>query len=175
MSLVTNCGLLQGGPVAAEFQHQGAVFVLQSTDMEAAKPVLARNGVELGPAVRLLEAYFSRPGIAERSVDQLMKEYGRIDVLGNNSGPEHIDKPLAEIEDAEWDGMFRLIVTELFYTTRAVLRRMIPRKRGKIVNIAAAGGINPYPGPTRPTARPGARSSLSPKRWDVRSPPSISK
>jgi 2-keto-3-deoxy-L-fuconate dehydrogenase len=47
----------------------------------------------------------------------------------------------------QWHEMFRLIVTELFYTTRAVLRRMIPARKGKIINIAAAGGIDPYPGP----------------------------
>jgi 2-keto-3-deoxy-L-fuconate dehydrogenase len=145
--LVTNCGLLQGGPVAAEFQRQGATLILQSTDLDAAKPILARDGVELGPAVKLLEADFSQPGAAERAVETLAREFGRIDVLVNNNAPEHIGKPLHEIEDAEWDRMYRLIVTELFFTTRAVLRRMIPRKRGKVVNIAAAGGINPYPGP----------------------------
>lgn len=148
--LITNCGLLQGGPDAAEFQRQGATLILQSTDLEKARPVLHRDGVRLGSEfapVHFVEADFSGPGVAEAQVKDLIDRFGRIDVLVNNNAPDHIGKPLHEIEDSEWDQMFRLIVSELFYTTRAVLLRMIPKKRGKIVNIAAAGGIDPYPGP----------------------------
>jgi hypothetical protein len=48
--LVTNCGLLQGGPDAAEFQRQGASLILQTHDLAAAKPVLERDGVRLHPS-----------------------------------------------------------------------------------------------------------------------------
>jgi 2-keto-3-deoxy-L-fuconate dehydrogenase len=150
--LITNCGLLQGGPDAAEFQRQGATLILQSTDLAQARPVLARDGVDLNPkgprpAVTLLEADFSRSGVADSAIEQIVQREGRLDVLVNNNAPEHIDKPLHEIEDAEWDEIYRLIVTELFRTTKAALRRMIPRRQGKVVNIAAAGGIDPYRGP----------------------------
>ena len=60
--LITNCGLLQGGPDAAEFQRQGATLVLQTTDFAASKPVLLRDGVKLEGAapVSIIEADFSR-------------------------------------------------------------------------------------------------------------------
>ena len=99
------------------------------------------------PPVTFIEADFSQSGVAESHVAELVRQRGKIDVLVNNNAPNHIDKPLHEIEDSEWEEMYRLIVTELFRTTKAVLRRMIPGRRGKIVNIAAAGGIDPYPGP----------------------------
>jgi 2-keto-3-deoxy-L-fuconate dehydrogenase len=150
--LITNAGLLQGAPDAAEFQRQGASIVLQTTDLAKAKPVLEREGVQLQPTghgspVTVIEADFSDTGVAESHVAELVRTLGRIDVLVNNNAPNHIDKPLHEIEDPEWDEMYRLIVTELFRTTKAVLRRMIPNRKGKIINIAAAGGIDPYRGP----------------------------
>lgn len=150
--LITNCGLLQGAPDAAEFQRQGASLVLHTTDLARATPVLVRDGVRLepgegAPPVTVIEADFSQSGVAESRVAEVVRQLGRVDVLVNNNAPVHIDKPLHEIEDSEWDEMYRLIVTELFRTTKAVLRRMIPKRRGKIVNIAAAGGIDPYPGP----------------------------
>jgi 3-oxoacyl-[acyl-carrier protein] reductase len=150
--LVTNCGVLQGGPDAAEFQRQGASLILQTHDWKAAKSVLERDGVHLEPGtdeprVEIVEADFGRPGVAESSIRDLVGRLGRVDVLVNNNAPPHIGKPLDQIDDEEWHEMFRLIVTELFYTTRAVLRRMIPARKGKIINIAAAGGIDPYPGP----------------------------
>jgi 2-keto-3-deoxy-L-fuconate dehydrogenase len=126
--------------------------VLQATDVARAKSVLVRDGVHLepredAPAVELIEADFSQAGAAESAVEELTRRLGKVDVLVNNNAPNHIDKPLHEIEDSEWDEMYRLIVTELFRTTKAVLRRMIPARRGKVINIAAAGGIDPYPGP----------------------------
>jgi 2-keto-3-deoxy-L-fuconate dehydrogenase len=150
--LITNCGLLQGGPDAAEFQRQGATLVLQTTDFGKAKETLIRDGVSLepnedAPGVSVLEADFSQTGVAESEIAALVRRLGRLDVLVNNNAPTHIGEPLHEIEDAEWDEMYRLIVTELFRTTKAALRRMIPARSGKIVNIAAAGGIDPYPGP----------------------------
>jgi 2-keto-3-deoxy-L-fuconate dehydrogenase len=126
--------------------------VLQTTDVAKAKPVLVRDGVHLeprgnAPAVELVEADFSQAGVAESTVEEVTRRLGKVDVLVNNNAPNHIDKPLHEIEDTEWDEMYRLIVTELFRTTKAVLRRMIPARTGKVINIAAAGGIDPYPGP----------------------------
>jgi 2-keto-3-deoxy-L-fuconate dehydrogenase len=150
--LITNSGLLQGAPDAAEFQRQGASIVLHTTDVAKAKPVLERAGVRLEPAghespVTIVEADFGQAGVAESHVAELVRRLGKIDVLVNNNAPNHIDKPLQEIEDSEWDEMYRLIVTEVFRTTKAVLRRMIPNRKGKIINIAAAGGIDPYRGP----------------------------
>ena len=150
--LITNCGLLQGGPDAAEFQRQGATIVLQTTDFEKAKPILERDGVQLDPGtgfppVTVIEADFSRTGVADSEIAGLVQRLGKLDVIVNNNAPNHIDKPFHEIEDAEWDEMYRLIVTELFRTTKAALRKMIPARRGKVINIAAAGGIDPYPGP----------------------------
>jgi 2-keto-3-deoxy-L-fuconate dehydrogenase len=150
--LITNCGLLQGGPDAAEFQRQGATLVLQTSDFAKAKPILMRDGVNLGKdpdaaAVTVIESDFSQTGVADSKIAEVVQKHGRLDVLVNNNAPNHIDKPFHEIEDSEWDEMYRLIVTELFRTTKAALRRMIPNRKGKIVNIAAAGGIDPYPGP----------------------------
>jgi NAD(P)-dependent dehydrogenase (short-subunit alcohol dehydrogenase family) len=150
--LITNCGDLQGGPDAAEFQRQGAVLVLQARDLGRASEELRRHEVDLdgGPAgapVRLIEADFGEPGVASRELDVLVRGLGRLDVLVNNNAPPHIEKPLSEISDEEWREMFHRIVDELFFTTRAALQHMLPAGRGKILNIGAAGGIDPYRGP----------------------------
>jgi 2-keto-3-deoxy-L-fuconate dehydrogenase len=121
------------------------------------------HGVDLTGAsgskpVRFIEDDFGQKGVAERHVAEILREFGKIDVLVNNNLPNQIEKPLHEIEEDEWERMYRLIVTELFYTTRAVLRRMIPARRGKIINITAAGGVDPYRGPY--TAYCSARAAI---------------
>jgi 2-keto-3-deoxy-L-fuconate dehydrogenase len=150
--LITNCADLQGAPDAAEFQRQGAILALQAMDLDRAREELARHGVDLGGGsaglpVRLIEADFGEAGVAADEVERLVTALGGLDVLVNNNAPPHLDKPLHQIEDGEWRAIFHRIVDELFYTTRAALRQMIPAGRGKILNIGAAGGIDPYRGP----------------------------
>lgn len=146
--LITNCGDLQGPPDAAEFQREGASIVLQAVDFSKAEPQLLKQGVELNRnQVRVIEADFGQRGIANHHISQLVAERGHLDVLVNNNAPKHLGKALHEINDDEWDYMFHSLVTELFYTTKAVLKHMIPARRGKIVNIASSGGLEPYRGP----------------------------
>jgi len=124
--LLTNCGLLQGGPDAAEFQRQGATLFLQTTDLAQARPVLTRDGVDLTPKedeppVTLTEDDFCRSGVADSHVSEIAPKAGRLDILANNNAPERIDQPFHEIEDAEWDEMYRQVVTEMFRTTKAAV------------------------------------------------------
>ena len=74
---------------------------------------------------------------------------GPIDILVNNVGLQH-RAPLTEFADADW---YRLLDTNLssaFLVSREVARRMVPRGRGKIINVcsvqseAARAGIAPY-------------------------------
>jgi 2-keto-3-deoxy-L-fuconate dehydrogenase len=157
--LITNCGDLQGPPDAAEFQREGASIVLQAVDFARGEPELLKQGVELSrDRVQVIEADFGQPGVADRHISQLVAERGHLDVLVNNNAPKHLGKPLHEIDDDEWEQMFHAIVTELFYTTKAALKHMIPARRGKIVNIASSGGLEPYQGPF--TAYSAARGAV---------------
>jgi len=148
--LITNCGDLQGPADAAEFQREGALLVLHARDFSQAEAHLRQSGVELrgtsGSRIRTIEADFGQRGVADQHISQLVAETGRLDVLVNNNAPRHLKKPLHEIGDDEWDYMFHTIVTELFYTTKAALKHMIQARCGKIVNIGAAGDLDPYRG-----------------------------
>jgi len=77
--LITNCGLLQGGPDAAEFQLQGATLYLQAADVSKARPVLIRDGVNLtpggdAPPVTLIEADFSQSGVADSQIEGIVQK-----------------------------------------------------------------------------------------------------
>ena len=145
--LITNCGDLQGPPDAVEFQREGAFLALQAIDFPKAEPELLKQGVELDAGrVKVIEADFGQRGVADHHISQLVAETKHLHVLVNNNAPRHVRKPLHQIEDEEWEYMFHRVVTELFYTTKAALEHMIPVRRGKIVNIASSGGLEPYRG-----------------------------
>jgi gluconate 5-dehydrogenase len=59
-----------------------------------------------------------------------------IDILVNNAGIQ-VRKPLVEFSSAEWRKVIETNLTSVFVVGREAARRMIPRKRGKIVNIGS--------------------------------------
>src|SRR5215470_9960803 len=61
-----------------------------------------------------------------------------IDILVNNAGIQH-RKPLVEFTTAEWRKVIETNLTSAFVVGREAAKRMIPRKRGKIINIGSLG------------------------------------
>ena len=93
-------------------------------------------------------------------VTSIESEIGPIDILVNNTGVQ-IRKPLEEFETAAWHTLMATNLTSVFYVSQAVVRHMIPRGRGKIINVcsvnseAARYSIAPY------TATKGALKNLT--------------
>lgn len=71
----------------------------------------------------------------ERAVAGL-EEGGAIDVLVNNAGAQR-RAPLESMTEGDWEAVIRLNLTAAFLVAQSVGRRMIPRRRGKIVNVCS--------------------------------------
>lgn len=85
----------------------------------------------------------------ERAVGAIEEDHGAIDILVNNAGMQ-FRTPLEDFPDDMWHTLMRTNVDSVYNVGKAVARRMIPRGRGKIVNICsvqtalARPGIAPY-------------------------------
>jgi NAD(P)-dependent dehydrogenase (short-subunit alcohol dehydrogenase family) len=74
-------------------------------------------------------------------VDQVLQRYGTVDILVNNAGATW-SAPAEEYPDEAWRKVMNLNVDSLFFLSREVARRcMIPKKSGKIINIASVAGL----------------------------------
>jgi NAD(P)-dependent dehydrogenase (short-subunit alcohol dehydrogenase family) len=72
----------------------------------------------------------------ESLVSQVLKEFGRIDILVN-SAAIILRKPIAEITDEEWDSLMATNLKGIFLCCQMVGKHMIERRQGKIVNISS--------------------------------------
>jgi NAD(P)-dependent dehydrogenase (short-subunit alcohol dehydrogenase family) len=114
-----------------------AVSARKQDELDAARAHLADLGIECLPVASDLAA----PGAAPALVDAVLARYGQIDVLVNNAGCNWA-APAEDYPDEGWRKVMNLNVDALYYLTREVGRRtMIPRRGGKIVNIASIAGL----------------------------------
>ena len=76
---------------------------------------------------------------AQRLVDGVLVEHGRIDILVNNAGvfPQ---RPIVDIGDAEWEEVMRSNLYSAFYCSRAILPAMMHRRSGVIINMGSISG-----------------------------------
>lgn len=73
------------------------------------------------------------------AAEQIIKEYGRIDVLINNAGISQI-KMFSDITELDWYNMMDSHLTGMFNVTQELLN-MVSRKKGSIINISSVWGV----------------------------------
>jgi gluconate 5-dehydrogenase len=134
-ALVTGASRGLGRAMAQGLSDAGAVVVLNGSNpdrLRAAAGEMAAAGVTVfeacfdvtdEPAVIAAFQRFDREGIA-------------IDILINNAGIQ-LRKPMVELSTDEWRKVIEMNLTSAFVVGREAAKRMIPRGRGKIVNIGS--------------------------------------
>ena len=83
-----------------------------------------------------------------------------IDILVNNAGMQ-IRNPLHEFEEADWHTLMKTNLDSMFFVSKAVAKKMIERKRGKIINICSVQSELGRPGIAPYTASKGAVKMLT--------------
>jgi gluconate 5-dehydrogenase len=94
------------------------------------------------------------------AVQRIENEVGPIDILVNNAGMQR-RAPLEEFAQADWHELMRTNVDSVFIVGQVVARRMIPRKRGKIINICSVQSELGRPNIAPYTASKGAVKMLT--------------
>jgi len=76
----------------------------------------------------------------EQMVDEIMREFGRIDILVNSAGVLGERIPTAELPEEEWDRVMNINLKGMLLCCQAAGRVMTEQGRGKIINIASTYG-----------------------------------
>jgi len=72
----------------------------------------------------------------DNGIESIETHIGPIDILINNAGMQH-RAPLEDYPTDKWDELIRTNISSVFHVSQSVARRMIPRGRGKIINIGS--------------------------------------
>jgi len=137
VALITGGAKGIGRAVALDLATRGwAVAICYRTSVTEADQVI--NAVHAnGGTAWAVQCDVSRTEAAERLVEQVRQQWGRIDALINSAGPYHRISLLQETVEG-WHSMFDNNLHPVFYLTRAVIPMMRERKWGRIVSFSMA-------------------------------------
>jgi 3-hydroxybutyrate dehydrogenase len=105
--------------------------------IEADRAALA---AETGVRVLYHGADMTRPEQILDMVATANREFGRLDILMNNAGVQHV-APVEDFPPDKWDQIIAINLTSAFHATRAAVPIMKAQRRGRIVNLASAHGL----------------------------------
>lgn len=156
VAIVTGSSRGIGKAIALQLARDGFnVVVNYHKNKEQADKVLAEIQSAGGQGI-VTAADVSSPEDAKRLIDTAVQAYGRVDVLVNNAGINK-DQLMLRISDDEWQQLIHTNLDSAFYCSRAVLRSMMKKRYGRIINISSVVGISGNSGQTHYAA---AKSGL---------------
>jgi gluconate 5-dehydrogenase len=139
-ALVTGSSRGLGLQIAQALGEQGAKIVLTSrkqADLDEAVGLLKQRGIE----ATAVAADVSQESAIAPLVAEAIKRLGHIDILVNNAGATW-GAPAEDHPLEAWDKVMNLNVRSIFLMSQAVAKQsMIPRKYGRIVNVASIAGL----------------------------------
>jgi len=138
VAIVTGAGSGMGRAIALRLSSEGTAVVAADLNGEAAEKVV-QEIVARGRRGLALTADVSAEKDVGRMVKESLENYGQIDILVNNAGAGSTGL-IIDLSEEDWEKPMRVNLRGSFLCSRAVAKEMIPRKRGRIVNISSVSG-----------------------------------
>jgi NAD(P)-dependent dehydrogenase (short-subunit alcohol dehydrogenase family) len=138
VALITGAGQGIGKASALALAEAGAHVVLADIDREKAEAV-AQAITTVQRRAMAVQADVGDLQQIDLMVRQALEQFGQIDVLLNNAGVTR-RADIMELTEADWDRIHRVNAKGVFFCLQRVAREMIPRRTGRIINIASIAG-----------------------------------
>lgn len=154
-ALVTGGASGFGAAIARTFAREGASVTIMDLNGPGAAAVAADIGGQssTGDVTRFADI--------AKAVDMAQAPTGRLDIVVNNAGWTHRNKPMLEVTEDEYERLYDINVRSIFHMTRACVPVMRAQGSGVILNIGSTAGLRPRPGLTWYNSTKGAVNLLS--------------
>jgi len=145
VAIITGGGTGIGKAISLAFANEGAAVVVAARNPsrleEVAKDIKSRGG-----KAKAIQTDISNHEQIKRMVAQTIDEFGQIDVLVNNAAamyPNNAD--VVDMNLDNWHNTVKVNLTGTMLCSREVLKYMIPRRSGNIINVSSVSGLSGHP------------------------------
>ena len=150
VALVTGAASGFGEGIARRFAAEGARVVIADLNDQTGGKIAD----EIGGAY--VHADVSDRDDVRTMIRTAVDRFGRLDTMVNNAGVTHVNRPMLEVGEEEFDRIFDVNVKAIYLAAMEVVPLMRAQGGGCIVNTASTAGLRPRPGLTWYNASKGA-------------------
>ena len=141
VAIITGAARGIGEAIALKFAAEGAhiafTYVSDSSADKAAKLTEQLQG--MGVKARAWQSNAGDVAQCELLVNEVIKEFGSVDICVNNAGISK-DNLLLRLSPDQWDDVIRVNLNSVFYMTKQVIRPMMKARSGSIINMSSVIG-----------------------------------
>lgn len=141
MAVVTGAGSGIGRAIAEMLAARGARVAAVDIDAAAAAET-ARRIADAGGRAEAFQADTSAAAELDRAVSGAVEKLGPLEIMVNNAGILDGYFDAHEVTEAVWRRVIDIDLTGTFLGCQRAVREMLPRGRGRIVNMASVAGLN---------------------------------
>jgi 3-oxoacyl-[acyl-carrier protein] reductase len=144
VALVTGAASGFGAGIARRFAEEGATVILNDIQEAQGKAVAK----DLGPRAHFHKADVTSMSEMQSMIQTVCERFGRLDIMVNNAGITHRNRPMLEVSEEEFDRVYAVNVKALYIAAQVVVPQMMRQGGGVILTTASTAGLRPRPGLT---------------------------
>ena len=157
VALITGAGSGFGLGIAETFAREGAKVAIVDINEAAAKSAAEK----IGASAIGLAADVSKAADVNAAVEKTVAAFGKLDIVVNNAGISHRNRPMLEVEEDEFDRVFAVNVKSIYLFAKAAVPLMQNQGGGAIINVGSTAGLRPRPGLTWYNSTKGAVHTMT--------------
>ncbi len=139
-ALITGASKGIGRAIAMKYAQEGANVAFTFLSSVEKGQDLEKELAEFGIKAKGFRSDASNFEAAEALVNDVVKEFGSLDILINNAGITR-DNLLMRMNEASWDEVINVNLKSCFNTVKAATRTLMKQKSGSIINITSVVGV----------------------------------
>ena len=156
-ALVTGAAQGFGFGIAETFVREGARVAVLDINGDKAKEAAKA----IGRKAFAVTCDVGKARSVDKAVEKILAKVGRLDIVVNNAGTTHRNKPMTEVTEEEFDRIFAVNVKSIYLMARATVPHFREHGGGVILNIGSTAGLRPRPGLTWYNGSKGAANLIS--------------
>jgi 3-oxoacyl-[acyl-carrier protein] reductase len=144
-AVITGAGSGFGEGIAKTYAREGANIVINDLNGAAAERVAGEIALSGGKAIAIT-GDISRQADWQVLRAAAIEAFGRVQIVVNNAGTTHRNKPVLEVTESEFDSIYAVNVKGLFWSVQEFVPYFREHGGGVFINIASTAGVRPRPG-----------------------------
>lgn len=156
VAVITGAASGVGEAIARNFAREGAKVVVVDIEVDRGNQLVEQINEPNPRHALFVEADVTRDDDSNWMLKAATDHFGGLDILVNNASSWHVNKPMLEVTEAEYDRMFAVNVKAIFLAARHAVPLFEKRGGGSILNIGSTAALRPRTGMAWYSASKGA-------------------